>query len=309
METTFTRRCGCCLCVILEALHKVCPSLVPITDDMTCLRATITHSIVNGAHWTPPSPFTIDGAAYRAPRESTPGKRCSTLVGHRNQMSFGPVTSIPSPADHSTSGLIFPIDVTLPSGTITVQYTTATQVLSYSFLLDNNIAPTNAKLQCSPFEFSFDMYVESFDTSTGNQYPPGRWTAHCVIEQVNPCTEYPYFCLKDAATGENYCRQSALGYPPSNSVSGPYNTASECQKSCYALPPVTGPSPPPPTPAELRRVTIPCIHIGDNIEDPATCGCGTAVLRKCGIHGQCRKTGYPKAGESICLTCPSYQSP
>ena len=69
------------------------------------------------------------------------------------------------------------------------------------------------------------------------------------------------------------------------------------------------PSPPPPTPAELRRVTIPCIHIGDNIEDPATCGCGTAVLRKCGIHGQCRKTGYPKAGESICLTCPDYQSP
>lgn len=69
------------------------------------------------------------------------------------------------------------------------------------------------------------------------------------------------------------------------------------------------PSPPPPTPAELRRVTIPCIHLGDNIEDPATCGCGTAVLRKCGVHGQCRKTGYPKAGESICLTCPDYQSP
>ena len=102
---------------------------------------------------------------------------------------------------------------------------------------------------------------------------------------------------------------------PTGASSGPYATEAEAVAKCgqpdEPTPPipVTRPAPPPPTPAEIKRVTIPCIHLGDNIEDPATCGCGTAVLRQCAVHGQCRKTGYPKNGEAICLTCPDYQSP
>jgi hypothetical protein len=59
----------------------------------------------------------------------------------------------------------------------------------------------------------------------------------------------------------------------------------------------------------VSQATKPCKHIGDNIEDPATCGCGTAVLRHCSIYGACRVTGTSTAGEGICLTCPSYQAP
>jgi len=56
----------------------------------------------------------------------------------------------------------------------------------------------------------------------------------------------------------------------------------------------------------ITRTTTPCVHLGETIEDPATCGCGVAVLRECAIHGLCRKIGQPKAGESICATCGDY---
>ena len=56
----------------------------------------------------------------------------------------------------------------------------------------------------------------------------------------------------------------------------------------------------------ISRATTPCAHLGETVEDPATCGCGVAVLRECAVHGLCRKIGQPKAGESICATCVDY---
>jgi hypothetical protein len=118
-----------------------------------------------------------------------------------------------------------------------------------------------------------------------------------------------FWCVANPNGGLNQCVQSIN--PPSGTVSGPYTTSVQCFENCNlviadALPVTRSPSI---SSAQVQRVTIPCIHLGDNIEDPATCGCGTAVLRSCAVHGQCRKTGYPKAGESICLTCPDYQAP
>lgn len=103
------------------------------------------------------------------------------------------------------------------------------------------------------------------------------------------------------------CSWGTLGGNYDNALlTAKFTLATDCSDPYGRVP---TPPPPPPTPAEIQRVTLPCIHLGDNIEDPATCGCGTAVLRKCAVHGQCRRTGYPKAGEQICLTCPDYQSP
>jgi hypothetical protein len=63
-----------------------------------------------------------------------------------------------------------------------------------------------------------------------------------------------------------------------------------------------------PTPL-VSHVTTPCKYLGPQIQDPANCQCGTANLMSCALYGTCRRTGTPLAGEPICLTCPSYQSP
>jgi hypothetical protein len=65
---------------------------------------------------------------------------------------------------------------------------------------------------------------------------------------------------------------------------------------------------PSPTPF-VSHVTTPCKYLGSQIQDPAKCQCGTANLMSCALYGTCRRTGTPLAGEPICLTCPSYQSP
>jgi len=65
---------------------------------------------------------------------------------------------------------------------------------------------------------------------------------------------------------------------------------------------------PSPTPL-VSHVTTPCKYLGPQIQDPAKCQCGTANLMSCALYGTCRRTGTPLAGEPICLTCPSYQSP
>ncbi len=58
----------------------------------------------------------------------------------------------------------------------------------------------------------------------------------------------------------------------------------------------------------ITRTTMPCAHLGDPVEDRAFCGCGVAVLRSCAVHKVCRKIGQPKAGESICATCPDWMA-
>jgi hypothetical protein len=68
-------------------------------------------------------------------------------------------------------------------------------------------------------------------------------------------------------------------------------------------------APPPPVAPVVTHATIPCKHLGHQIEDPSKCQCGTANLMSCDLYGSCRRTGTPLAGEPICLTCPSYQAP
>lgn len=102
---------------------------------------------------------------------------------------------------------------------------------------------------------------------------------------------------------------------PANATSGPHSTIDACSENCSAMnaagfsmaSDILNPSVEKARLEAIRRVSVPCIYLGDLIEDPASCGCGTAVLRQCAIHGQCRRTGLPKSNESICFNCPDWK--
>jgi len=120
-----------------------------------------------------------------------------------------------------------------------------------------------------------------------------------------------WYCVGSTARGVvSFSCQYFSTLPPDGTViaSGPHANSQGCGLNCDTSTPDQPPIRITRSSVDIQRVTIPCVHLGDAIEDPATCGCGTAVLRKCAIYGQCRRTGYPKAGEPICLTCPSYQA-
>jgi hypothetical protein len=67
-----------------------------------------------------------------------------------------------------------------------------------------------------------------------------------------------------------------------------------------------GPTAPSPVPF-LTQATQPCVYLGNLIEDPVKCGCGTANLMECRIYGTCRRTGTATSGERVCITCSDYK--
>jgi hypothetical protein len=58
-----------------------------------------------------------------------------------------------------------------------------------------------------------------------------------------------------------------------------------------------------------ERLTIPCVHLGGNLESLASCGCNKKnVLRECALYGKARVYGLTKSDdEKVCFSCPSYQ--
>ena len=116
---------------------------------------------------------------------------------------------------------------------------------------------------------------------------------------------------------------SANGYATWIAATFKYTLATDCA-SPYGLPsvltdggvpaipssvPLTGKTFLPLASPVVSQATTPCKHLGANIQDPVKCACGTAILRHCSVYGACRVTGTSVGGESICLTCPDYQSP
>ena len=55
-----------------------------------------------------------------------------------------------------------------------------------------------------------------------------------------------------------------------------------------------------------QRISVPCIHRGETLEESASCGCGGAVLTECKIYGQCRPYGTA-ADAQICTRCEDYE--
>jgi hypothetical protein len=58
----------------------------------------------------------------------------------------------------------------------------------------------------------------------------------------------------------------------------------------------------------LRRMHLPCVHLGDRIDGTNRGGCGSCHQYVCAIHGQCRKIDASNEGPQ-CVTCPDYQAP
>lgn len=56
--------------------------------------------------------------------------------------------------------------------------------------------------------------------------------------------------------------------------------------------------------ASIKRCREACYFLGEQVEDPASCSCGRAVLHECQIYGNCRRVGASINGEPICLNCP-----
>lgn len=141
-------------------------------------------------------------------------------------------------------------------------------------------------------------------------------------------------CLENCDNGDGwYCVGGSCGYYPSRPAGavGPrYSTFMSCQVVCDIPPPVFMPAPvqepraviaepkqarqikPAPS-AKVRqiseRLTIPCVHLGGNLESLASCGCNKKnVLRECALYGKARVYGLTKSDdEKVCFSCPSYQ--
>jgi len=132
------------------------------------------------------------------------------------------------------------------------------------------------------------LYVPHFYNAISSTY---NFTGNLALQSVG-CSPFRY------VSGEGQVTDSRDG---GVTVHGKFHLEISLG-TCPLVPP------PAPTPF-VSQVTTPCKYLGPQIQDPAKCQCGTANLMACALYGACRRTGTPLAGEPICLTCPSYQSP
>ena len=147
-------------------------------------------------------------------------------------------------------------------------------------------------------------------------------------------------CQADCAGYEGagyYCNYGACGYytsRPAGAVGPRYASLFACTPDCFISEPapglVMGPAPgsleglnnqpilfaatPPPMRMDetRRRITIPCIHLGEKIGDQICSPCQKLnELRACAIHGKCRRKGLvnAEAGEKECFSCEQYEPP
>lgn len=53
------------------------------------------------------------------------------------------------------------------------------------------------------------------------------------------------------------------------------------------------------------RYSLPCIYLGEQLEDKSTCGCNGSPKYRCGLHGECRRLGIMKDVPN-CSICKDY---
>jgi hypothetical protein len=58
---------------------------------------------------------------------------------------------------------------------------------------------------------------------------------------------------------------------------------------------------------KVRRLRIPCIHLGPPLEKAAGCGCNGAVMHKCAVFEKCRRAGADTEVK-VCTSCDRYES-
>lgn len=148
-------------------------------------------------------------------------------------------------------------------------------------------------------------YQNLEDCSTACQTPP-------------PENSASYWCVQSDDIAVQRCVQS-MTQPPAT-VSGPHLSQAACLQNCGTVvdpEPVLARSVLPqeenrPITDRMARIhlilRVPCVHLGEPIDDPAKCGCGVAVRYSCSKHGICRRVTAYSDGVIACVNCGDYES-
>jgi hypothetical protein len=56
-----------------------------------------------------------------------------------------------------------------------------------------------------------------------------------------------------------------------------------------------------------QRINIPCVNLGNPIDDLSSCNCVKTAKYECKIHKQCRKMGNYAGGIKVCTSCDDYE--
>jgi len=55
-----------------------------------------------------------------------------------------------------------------------------------------------------------------------------------------------------------------------------------------------------------QRINIPCINLGDPLDDLESCNCVKTAKYRCKLHKECRKMGGTIGQVKVCTSCEDY---
>ena len=158
--------------------------------------------------------------------------------------------------------------------------------------------------------------------ASGNCQQTPKWAAiQDDLEYWNTLELCQQNCVqKWYCASDGNCYQWTKTTAPPWATSGPYNTQAACQSNCV---PVVGSTvyqsnyEEPTTQIHehitenqseiIKRIKLPCIHLGESITGTNKMGCGSCHTHKCSIHGECKK--FDSSGQfKQCITCEDYSN-
>lgn len=265
-----------------HASPGVCPNELDNTKKV-CLHFELTHNIkLPSAQWVPPSPVGCDYYADCQNQIKPQDVNYFTAIHETSPVH----PELPGTYIFGGQGFINSFEVrdisTNPKGTLITNSLLFVRNLGYNYFVPGvgNFISTSYRIGTSEVGIPIGSLTGTFSCG------PFTWTSD------------PFDIYTDFVNYGEYKVFKVVGR----------GTIKITKTLCSTVVPIIKAFSPVPVPV-VSKATTPCKHLGDNIEDPATCGCGTAVLRHCSIYGACRVTGTSTAGEGICLTCPDYQAP
>ena len=262
----------------------VCPNELDNTKKV-CLHFELTHNIkLPSTQWVPPSPV---GCDYYADCQNSIKPQDSNVFWALPETSpVHPELLFPPGYIFGGQGLINNFEIrdttTNPKGSLITNTLLIVRNLGYRFNL-----PTGGFLTSTTYLIGTPQVGTTVGSLTGTfSCGPFTWTSD------------PFDIYTDFVNYGEYQVFKVVGQ----------GTIKITKTLCSTVTPVIKAFSPVPVPV-VSQATTPCSHLGANIQDPAACNCGTAILRHCSVYGACRVTGTSTGGEGICLTCPDYQSP
>jgi hypothetical protein len=158
--------------------------------------------------------------------------------------------------------------------------------------------------------------------ASGNCQQTPKWAAiQDDLEYWNTLELCQQNCVqKWYCASDGNCYQWTKTTAPPWATSGPYSTQTACQSNCvpvvgstvyqsnYEEPTTQIHEPITENQSEIiKRIKLPCIHLGESITGTNKMGCGSCHTHKCSIHGECKK--FDSSGQfKQCITCEDYSN-